>query len=52
MILLYIDPGIGFLALQMLSVSFLGIVFVFRRTLWNITAYLRTHLHLGKRASD
>ena len=33
LVLLYIDPGLGFLALQMLAGGFLGGVFYFRRAL-------------------
>ena len=32
LILLYIDPGAGFLALQILAGSVIGMSFVFRRT--------------------
>lgn len=43
-VLLYIDPGMGFIALQMLAATLLGGAFVFRRTLLNITTYIKLHL--------
>jgi len=38
MILLYIDPGMGFLALQMLAGGLLGGVFVFRKRVEELAA--------------
>ncbi len=43
-ILLYIDPGMGFIALQMLVASGLGAIFVFRKRVVDITAYIIFHL--------
>ena len=43
-ILLYIDPGMGFLALQMLAASGLGAIFVFRKRVADIIAYIILHL--------
>ncbi len=43
-ILLYIDQGMGLLALQVLGASFLGMVFVFRRTLRNIATFIKVRL--------
>jgi len=44
MILLYIDPGMGFLALQVLVGGFLGAFFVFRKRVEEITAWVIFHL--------
>ena len=40
-VLLYIDPGIGFLTLQILVGSLLGVVFYFRRTSSQILRHIR-----------
>jgi len=40
-VFLYIDPGIGFLTLQILAGSLLGIAFYFRRTISQIQKRLR-----------
>ncbi len=50
MILLYIDPGMGFIALQILAASFLGASFVFRKRVADITAYIM--LRLRRKGSD
>ncbi len=49
-ILLYIDPGTGFLALQLLAGSFLGAFFVFRKRVLDITAYIM--FRLRRKGSD
>jgi len=41
LVLLYIDPGIGFLTLQILAGSLLGLAFYFRRTTSQILRYVR-----------
>jgi len=41
LILLYIDPGIGFLTLQILAGSLLGVAFYFRRTTSQILRRVR-----------
>ena len=41
LLILYIDPGIGFLTLQLLGGSLLGIAFYFRRTTFRILRGLR-----------
>lgn len=48
-VLLYIDPGVGFLALQMLIGSFLGLSFYFRRTVLRCLERVRA-LVGGKRS--
>lgn len=48
LVFLYIDPGIGFLALQMLSGALLGVVFYFRKA----TLKVLKHLRLGLRRKE
>ncbi len=43
MILLYIDPGTGFMALQILAASFLGASFVFRKMLAQLLCRIGLH---------
>jgi len=45
---LYIDPGIGFLTLQILAGSLLGVAFYFRRT----TSQILRHVRLIFRRKD
>jgi len=47
-VLMYIDPGMGFLALQMSSGILLGGAFYFRRSLTIMLGGIRTRLGLKK----
>ena len=48
LVLLYIDPGFGFLALQLLAASLMGAAFYFRRT----TSQILRHVRLIFRRKD
>ncbi len=47
-VLLYIDPGVGFLALQMLAGVVLGAGFYFRRSLRTVLRLVRTPFRLKR----
>lgn len=47
-VLLYIDPGVGFLALQMLSGVALGAAFYFRRSIRIVLKVIRSRFVLTK----
>jgi len=51
-VLLYIDPGVGFLALQILAGSVLGISFFFRRTTARVLKFLRINGKKDSKKSD
>ena len=47
-VLLYIDPGVGFLALQMLGGVLLGGAFYFRRSVRIVLSGIRSRFRLKK----
>ena len=50
LVLLYIDPGVGFLSLQVLFGALLGGVFYFRMRVLRFVSWLKSIVRLGRRA--
>ena len=50
LVLLYIDPGVGFLSLQVLFGALLGSVFYFRMRFLRFVSWLKSIVRLRRRA--